>query len=259
MQRQKVRLNHTHHSQLFYHLVDLLCLLVTLSCHCITFSIPLLAFLTLQSKNGHQNWNHQVWKPILSYFSVTTAPYLELSAMHPETPPTWKYHCAKKLQNKMMLPTVFLFFWLVGKQFDHYAINRYADCLEKVKFGSATKCFCKWISKFVWTPHTYSMGIQHPCMKCNFFHGWYIVYVQNTQGQGTVWHQTALWFGYIKTVSIVTPTHHDIYDIYFRHHVYDTAERFLRYGLWCAPTMVQCWCQGVQTPSSVNGRQARPS
>ena len=44
---------HANHSELS--LLDFSCLLVTLSCHCVTFSIPLLAFLALQSKNGHKN------------------------------------------------------------------------------------------------------------------------------------------------------------------------------------------------------------
>ena len=59
-----------------------------------------IGFLTLQSKNGRQNWNQKVWKPILSYFHVTTVPYLEFSAMRPETPPTPKYHVRRNYGEK---------------------------------------------------------------------------------------------------------------------------------------------------------------
>ena len=68
----------------------------------------------------------------------------------------------------MMLPTVFLFFWLVGKQFDHYAINRYADCLEKVKFGSATKRFCKWSQS--------SSGHPTPTLWAYNIHVWNVIF-----------------------------------------------------------------------------------
>ena len=65
-------------------------------------------------------------KPILSYFSVTTAPYLELSAIRPETPPTRKYHVRRNYGNKIIRLTVFLIYGnirVVGRQLNNYAIN----------------------------------------------------------------------------------------------------------------------------------------